>query len=114
MLKKRKTNANATAKQKSSKTGSGAPKRPAGASLIFMEEFRKEYKQNFPDNKSISAVKDRTLIYIVDEKAPYVANAAKRKAEYEQALEAYIKTVNEVEGKNNESDKSTSKVHDDE
>ncbi|KAI3718875.1 hypothetical protein L6452_19760 [Arctium lappa] len=39
---------------KISSKSSGAPKRPPAAFSVFMEEFRKEYKENFPNNKSVS------------------------------------------------------------
>ncbi|XVF35775.1 hypothetical protein REPUB_Repub18cG0175400 [Reevesia pubescens] len=32
------------------------PKRPASAFFVFMEEFRRQYKEEHPDNKSVSAV----------------------------------------------------------
>ncbi|GFY97493.1 high mobility group B4 [Actinidia rufa] len=45
-----------TKKEKASKKNSDAPKRPASAFFVFMDDFRKTYKENFPDNKSVSAV----------------------------------------------------------
>ncbi|KAL7185780.1 hypothetical protein ACSBR2_027692 [Camellia fascicularis] len=50
MVKKRKADASAK-KEKASKKNSGAPKRPLSAFFVFMEEFRKSFKENFPDNK---------------------------------------------------------------
>ncbi|XP_028125522.1 HMG1/2-like protein [Camellia sinensis] len=32
------------------------PKRPASAFFVFMEEFRKTYKEKHPSNKSVAAV----------------------------------------------------------
>ncbi|XP_022879741.1 HMG1/2-like protein [Olea europaea var. sylvestris] len=32
------------------------PKRPASAFFVFMEEFRKTYKEKHPNNKSVAAV----------------------------------------------------------
>ncbi|KAL4569730.1 hypothetical protein LXL04_025372 [Taraxacum kok-saghyz] len=32
------------------------PKRPASAFFVFMEEFRKQYKEEKPENKSVAAV----------------------------------------------------------
>ncbi|GMN58150.1 hypothetical protein TIFTF001_027256 [Ficus carica] len=80
MLKKSKTGANKAKKEKASKKSSNAPKRPASAFFVFMEEFRKSFKENFPDVKSVSA-----------DKALYVEIASKRKADYEKAVEAYKK-----------------------
>ncbi|XP_028106550.1 HMG1/2-like protein isoform X1 [Camellia sinensis] len=70
-------------------------KRPASAFFVFMEEFRKMYKEKHPNNKSIAAVgkaggdKWKSLSEV--EKAPYVAKAEKRKTEYNKTLEAYNK-----------------------
>nr|DAD23351.1 TPA_asm: hypothetical protein HUJ06_024814 [Nelumbo nucifera] len=118
-LKNRKTSGNATVKkEKSSKKDTGAPKRPAGAFFIFMEEFRKAYKENFPDNKSISAVGkaggEKWKSMSDSEKAPYVEKAAKRKADYGKAMEEFKNKLKGIDVKDDESDKSTSEVHDDE
>ncbi|XP_057953046.1 HMG1/2-like protein [Malania oleifera] len=117
MLKKRKGDTVAKEKKKSKKN-SAAPKRPPGAFFVFMEEFRKTFKENFPDNKLISAVGkaggDKWKSMSESEKAPYVAKALKKKQEYEKALEEFAKKSNGNigdEGKT-ESEKSTSEVHD--
>ncbi|XP_052627124.1 HMG1/2-like protein [Lactuca sativa] len=34
------------------------PKRPASAFFVFMEDFRKQFKEDHPDNKSVAAVSD--------------------------------------------------------
>ncbi|KAK9078178.1 hypothetical protein SSX86_002235 [Deinandra increscens subsp. villosa] len=76
-----------------SSKNSGAPRRPPTAFFIFMEQFRKDNKENFPDNKSVSVAKEcgATWKYMSDsEKAPYVAKAAKKKAEYEIAMKLYL------------------------
>jgi len=95
------------------------PKRPASAFFVFMEDFRKQYKEKHPNNKSVSVVGkaggDKWKSLSDAEKAPYVAKAEKRKVEYEKALQAYNKKL--AEGKDEadeeESDKSRSEVHDD-
>ncbi|KAK7822903.1 hmg1/2-like protein [Quercus suber] len=81
------------------------PKRPASAFFVFMEEFRKQFNKDHPENKSVSA-----------EKAPYVAKAEKRKVDYEKNMKAYNKK--QAEGANAaedevESEKSMSEVNDD-
>uniref|UniRef100_A0A0A0L1J4 HMG box domain-containing protein n=1 Tax=Cucumis sativus TaxID=3659 RepID=A0A0A0L1J4_CUCSA len=80
------------------------PKRPASAFFVFMEEFRKQYKKEHPNNKSVAA-----------EKAPYINKAEKRKTEYNKSMQAYNKRI--AEGGNGaeeeESDKSKSEVNDD-
>ncbi|KAF5956290.1 hypothetical protein HYC85_003515 [Camellia sinensis] len=62
------------------------PKRPASAFFVFMEEFRKTYKEKHPNNKSVATVGkaggDKWKSLSEAEKAPYVAKAEKRKTEY--------------------------------
>ncbi|KAI4336695.1 hypothetical protein L6164_015188 [Bauhinia variegata] len=94
------------------------PKRPPSAFFVFMEEFRKQFNKEHPDNKSVSAVgkaagaKWKSLSDA--EKAPYAAKAEKRKAEYEKSMKAYNKR--QAEGPNaaeeDESEKSMSEVND--
>ncbi|KAI3699300.1 hypothetical protein L2E82_43527 [Cichorium intybus] len=99
------------------------PKRPASAFFIFMEDFRKQYKEKHPNNKSVSVVGkaggDKWKSLTTAEKAPYAAKAEKRKSEYEKTLQAYNKKLAEgkdaaEEEEEEESDKSKSEVHDDE
>jgi high mobility group protein B1 len=94
------------------------PKRPASAFFIFMEEFRKQFNKENPDNRAVSAVgkaagaKWKSLSEA--EKAPYAAKAEKRKAEYEKAIRAYNKKQAEgpAAADEEESEKSESEVHD--
>ncbi|CAK9187001.1 unnamed protein product [Ilex paraguariensis] len=44
-----------TKKAKSAKDPN-MPKRPASAFFVFMEDFRKQYKEKHPNNKSVSVV----------------------------------------------------------
>lgn len=99
------------------------PKRPASAFFVFMEDFRKQYKEKHPNNKSVSVVGkaggDKWKSLSAAEKAPFVAKAEKRKAEYDKTLQAYNKKLTEKkddveEEEEEESDKSKSEVHDDE
>ncbi|WP_353804821.1 HMG-box domain-containing protein, partial [Acinetobacter baumannii] len=59
------------------------PKRPPSAFFVFMEEFRKSFKEKNPNNKSVSVVGkaagDKWKSLSEAEKAPYVAKAAKFK-----------------------------------
>ncbi|CAM8942190.1 unnamed protein product [Rhodiola kirilowii] len=59
------------------------PKRPASAFFVFMEEFRKESKENHPDNKSVSVVGkaagEKWKSMTAEEKGPYMAKAESRK-----------------------------------
>ncbi|XP_045806325.1 HMG1/2-like protein [Trifolium pratense] len=95
------------------------PKRPASAFFIFMEEFRKQFNKENPDNRAVSAVgkaagaKWKSLSDA--DKAPYAAKAEKRKAEYEKVLRAYNKKQAEgpaAADEEEESEKSESEVHD--
>uniref|UniRef100_A0A7N0VB61 HMG box domain-containing protein n=1 Tax=Kalanchoe fedtschenkoi TaxID=63787 RepID=A0A7N0VB61_KALFE len=107
------------------------PKRPASAFFVFMEEFRKQYKEEHPNNKSVAAVGkaggEKWKSMSEQEKAPFVAKAEKRKTEYTKNMEAYNRKLAgepdalEEEEKEREdeaveeaeSDKSKSEVHDD-
>ncbi|XP_061372788.1 HMG1/2-like protein [Gastrolobium bilobum] len=94
------------------------PKRPPSAFFVFMEEFRKQFNKENPDNKAVSAVgkaagaKWKSLSDA--EKAPYVAKAEKRKADYEKSMRAYNKKQAEgpTAGDEEESEKSISEVND--
>ncbi|KAL5706114.1 HMG1/2-like protein [Ranunculus cassubicifolius] len=94
------------------------PKRPASAFFVFMEDFRKTYKEKFPNNKSVSVVGkaggDKWKSMSDAEKAPFVAKAEKRKTEYNKTLQAYNKKLaegNDAEDEE-ESDKSKSEIND--
>ncbi|KAL4367188.1 hypothetical protein GQ457_05G006000 [Hibiscus cannabinus] len=78
------------------------PKRPPSAFFVFMEEFRKQYKEENPDNRSVAA-----------EKAPYVQKADKHKTEYNKNIQAYNMKLAGGGGNSDDSDKSKSEVNDD-
>ncbi|XP_058098572.1 DNA-binding protein MNB1B isoform X2 [Magnolia sinica] len=111
---------------KKEKTGKdpNKPKRPASAFFIFMEEFRKQFKEKNPNNKSVSAVGkaagDKWKSMSQDEKAPYIAKQEKRKTEYKKVMASYNKKQAEAqnepedEEEEEESDKSKSEEEDDE
>lgn len=112
----------AAAGKKPAKKGQAAkdpnkPKRPVSAFFVFMEDFRKQFKEKHPNNKSVAAVGkaggDKWKSLSDAEKAPFVAKADKRKAEYEKTLQAYNKKIAEGADAEEESDKSKSEVHDD-
>ncbi|KAJ1411493.1 High mobility group box domain [Sesbania bispinosa] len=93
------------------------PKRPASAFFVFMEEFRKQFNKDHPNNKAVSAVgkaagaKWKSMSDA--EKAPYVAKSEKRKVEYEKNMRAY--NSRQAEGPtaaDEESEKSMSEVND--
>ncbi|KAG5623177.1 hypothetical protein H5410_008395 [Solanum commersonii] len=93
------------------------PKRPPSAFFVFMEEFRKTYKEKHPNNKSVAVVGkaggDKWKQLSDEEKAPYQAKAEKRKAEYQKNMDAYNKKLAAGDADDEESDKSKSEVHDD-
>ncbi|KAL2538098.1 HMG1/2-like protein [Forsythia ovata] len=92
------------------------PKRPSSAFFVFMEGFRKQYKEKHPNNKSVAVVGkaggDKWKSLSDEEKAPFVAKAEKRKEEYERKMEDYNKKL--AGDADDESDKSKSEVNDDE
>ncbi|XP_071721801.1 high mobility group B protein 3-like [Rutidosis leptorrhynchoides] len=124
MLKKRKQETAKPTSEKASKKRStaaktkdpNAPKRPATAFFVFMEEFRKSYKEEFPDNKAVSAVTkaggENWKSLSESEKVVYTDKAQKRKEEYQKAVEAYNNKENAGEDNTVESAKSSSEEHD--
>ncbi|XP_042448479.1 DNA-binding protein MNB1B-like [Zingiber officinale] len=58
-----------------------------------MEEFRKTFKEKNPNNKSVAVVtrEDKWKSLTEEEKAPYIAKAAKLKADYTKTMAAYNK-----------------------
>ncbi|KAH9793152.1 High mobility group B protein 3 [Citrus sinensis] len=115
MLKARKAENKPKKEKAGKKKDSNAPKRPLSAYFIFMEDFRKSFKESFPDNKSVAAMGkaggEKWKSMSEAEKAPYVQKALNKKAEYELALEAYKKQLNgNGAGVSEDSWKSTSEV----
>jgi len=109
----------ATGKKPSKKAAKdpNKPKRPASAFFVFMEEFRKQYAKEHPNNKAVSAVGkaggEKWKSMSEADKAPYVAKAEKRKTEYNKTMQAYNKKLAEGgNGADEESDKSKSEVND--
>ncbi|KAH9626951.1 hypothetical protein KSS87_005720 [Heliosperma pusillum] len=94
------------------------PKRPPSAFFVFMEDFRVQYKQKHPNNKSVAIVGkaggEKWKSLSEAEKAPYVQKAEKRKADYEKNMSAYNKKLagGPEEEPEDESDKSKSEVND--
>ncbi|KAH9710618.1 hypothetical protein WN944_020823 [Citrus x changshan-huyou] len=106
-----------TAKPKAAKDPN-KPKRPPSAFFVFMEEFRKQFKEAHPNNKSVATVGkaagEKWKSMSEDEKAPFVERAEKRKSDYNKNMQDYNKQL--ADGVNaaeeNESDKSKSEVND--
>lgn len=92
------------------------PKRPASAFFVFMEDFRKTYKDNHPNVKSVAVIGkaggEKWKSMSESDKAPFVAKASKRKTEYEKILSTYNNKKSNAEDVAEESDKSKSEVND--
>ncbi|XP_059633734.1 HMG1/2-like protein [Cornus florida] len=114
-----------TAPAKSSKRKAAVdpnkPKRPASAFFVFLEDFRKQFKEKNPNNKLVSAVGkaagSKWKAMSDAEKAPYVSKSEQRKKDYEKNMDAYNKKL--ARGTNAsenelESDKSRSEANDEE
>ncbi|WOL13355.1 high mobility group B protein 7-like [Canna indica] len=75
---------------KKSKGASGR-KRPPTAFFLFMDDFRKSFKEANPDNKKVAVVAkeggEKWKSMSEEEKKPYVERAAELKAEHEKAVE---------------------------
>ncbi|KAJ4778309.1 high mobility group B3 [Rhynchospora pubera] len=97
-----------TKKAKKSNESSSKRKRPPTAFFVFMEDFRKEYKEANPDNKSVALVSkeggEKWKSMTEEEKKPYIEKAAELKAEYEKAVEEDKNAENEEEDKNAENE----------
>nr|WGW17422.1 transcription factor high mobility group B protein 1 [Betula platyphylla] len=84
-----------TKKSKLDKKDPNKPKRPPSPFFVFLEEFRKTYKEQHPNVKAVSAVgkagggKWKSLS--AAEKAPYEAKSAQLKVDYEKLMVAYNK-----------------------
>ncbi|ERN09781.1 hypothetical protein AMTRI_Chr08g201910 [Amborella trichopoda] len=108
-----------TKKEKQAKKDPNKPKRPPSAFFVFLEEFRKIYKEEHPNVKAVSAVGkaggEKWKSMSDAEKAPFEAKAAKRKSDYEKLMSAYNKKQESAaEDDGDESDRSKSEVNDDE
>ncbi|KAK1264915.1 hypothetical protein QJS04_geneDACA011470 [Acorus gramineus] len=117
-IKADKGNKRPTKKEKLAKKDPNKPKRPPSAFFVFLEEFRKIYKQEHPNVKAVSAVGkaggEKWKSLSKAEKAQYEAKAAKRKSEYEKQMSAYNKKQESTaDDGEEESDRSKSEVHDD-
>ena len=85
--------------------------------FVFLEEFRKQFKQEHPNVKAVSAVGkaggEKWKSLSVAEKEPYEAKAAKKKNEYEKQMTAYNKKQESAaDHGDDESERSKSDVSD--
>ncbi|KAL1803550.1 hypothetical protein ACET3Z_032197 [Daucus carota] len=83
---------------------SSKPKRHTTAFFVFMEDFRKTFKEEHPDNKSVAVVAkeggEKWKSLTDEEKKVYVDRAAERKAEYERNLKEQNDEAEDNEGAN--------------
>uniref|UniRef100_A0A1D1Z8T4 HMG1/2-like protein n=1 Tax=Anthurium amnicola TaxID=1678845 RepID=A0A1D1Z8T4_9ARAE len=94
------------------------PKRAPTAFFVFLEEFRKQYKEKHPENKSVAAVGkaagEKWKAMSDAEKAPYVTKSNQRKAMLQKSTALSEKKQEAVNHHlaEDESDKSKSEVND--
>ncbi|OIV91216.1 hypothetical protein TanjilG_30438 [Lupinus angustifolius] len=69
------------------------PKRPATAFFLFLDDFRKSFKEENPDSKDVKRVGkeggEKWRSMTDEEKKPYLDKFAELKVEYEKAMETY-------------------------
>ncbi|XP_061362770.1 high mobility group B protein 7-like [Gastrolobium bilobum] len=69
------------------------PKRPPTAFFLFLDGFRKTFKEANPDSKDVKRVGkeagEKWKSMTDEEKKPYFDKFVERKAEYEKAMESY-------------------------
>lgn len=124
-VKEQKAKKRQARKERKAKKDPDKPKRAPTAFFIYLEDFRKLYKEQYPDVKGVAAVGkacgDKWKEMSDQEKAPYVAKAVQKRAEYEKALATYNKkkttggsTHDADADESEESEKSKSEVNDEE
>ncbi|KAL6844919.1 hypothetical protein ACP4OV_025578 [Aristida adscensionis] len=92
------------------------PKRPPSAFFVFMEGFRKDYKEKHPNVKQVSVIGkaggEKWKSMSEAEKAPFVAKAEKLKAEYNKKMDTYNNAPAGGPAASGDSDKSKSEIND--
>ncbi|XP_059456639.1 high mobility group B protein 1-like [Corylus avellana] len=115
-LKADKSRVTLTKKAKLDKKDPNKPKRPPSPFFVFLEEFRKTYKEQHPNVKAVSAVgkagggKWKSLS--AAEKAPYEAKSAQLKADYEKLMIAYNKKQESTDDEDERPGRSKPAVND--
>ncbi|KAF5187546.1 High mobility group b protein [Thalictrum thalictroides] len=117
-VKADKMNTQKSKKETSADKDPNKPKRPPTAFFVFLEDFRKTYKQQHPTVKAVSVVGkaggEKWKSMSSGEKHPYVVKAAKRKLDYERLMNTYSKKkeVSMADDAYQESDRAKSEVSD--
>ncbi|KAL9224883.1 hypothetical protein vseg_000869 [Gypsophila vaccaria] len=100
-------------KKKGKKIDANKPKKPPTAFFFFLEDFRKSYKEDNPEVKSMRDVgkacgeKWKTMTY--EEKVQYYDIATEKRAEFDKAIADYTRRKN---GEAPESEQSDSEFAD--
>ncbi|KAL6991425.1 High mobility group B protein 14 [Sarracenia purpurea var. burkii] len=82
-----------TPKRKAAKVDAKKPKKPPTAFFYFLEDFRKEFKEQNPDVKSMRDIgkacgeKWKTMTY--EEKVQYYDIATEKRADFDRAMAEY-------------------------
>ncbi|CAG7900757.1 unnamed protein product [Brassica rapa] len=80
-------------KKKTATKDPNKPKRPPSAFFVFLDDFRREFKEANPNNKSVAAVGKaagaKWKSMSEEEKAPYATKAETRKSEYNKSMQEY-------------------------
>ncbi|XP_042968803.1 HMG1/2-like protein isoform X1 [Carya illinoinensis] len=112
-------------KTKLDKKDPNKPKRPATAFFVFLEEFRKTYKEEHPNEKAVSVVSSFLILCVgkagggkwksmsAADKSPYEVKAAQKKSDYEKLMIAYNKKQESVNDDEDEQSKSALNDEDD-
>ncbi|XP_043697281.1 high mobility group B protein 14 [Telopea speciosissima] len=107
---KRAAKPKAKPKKKTKKEDANKPRKPPTAFFYFLEDFRKEFQEKNPDVKSMRDIgkacgeKWKTMTY--EEKVQYYDTATEKRAEFEEAMQEYIKRKERGEDQESESEDS--------
>ncbi|KAK7390768.1 hypothetical protein VNO78_18834 [Psophocarpus tetragonolobus] len=89
------------------------PKRPPTAFFVFLDDFRKSFKEANPDSKDIKRVGkeagEKWRSMTDEEKKPYLDKVAELKAEYEKAMANYKAGEEDIEGQAGSDKETTAK-----
>ncbi|KAJ0265380.1 High mobility group B protein 5 [Hirschfeldia incana] len=69
------------------------PKRPPSSFFVFLDDFRREFNEANPNNKSVAAVGKaagaKWKSMTEEEKAPYASKAERKNSEYVKSMQQY-------------------------
>ncbi|KAJ4982043.1 hypothetical protein NE237_032880 [Protea cynaroides] len=108
---KRAAKPKAKTEKKANKKDANMPRKPPTAFFYFLEKFRKEFQEQNPDVKSMCDIgkacgeKWKTMTY--EEKVEYYDMATEKRAEFEEAMQEYIKKKERGENQERESEEDS-------